>query len=413
MTDVKTYALVTSAYWGFTLTDGALRMLVLLHFHTLGYTPFEVATLFLLYEFFGIVTNLVGGWIGARFGLRLTLFGGLAVQIGALCMLAQVKPDWVQAISVVYVMVAQAFSGIAKDLTKMSAKSAIKLVVPADASGTLYKWVSILTGSKNALKGVGFFMGAALLQTVGFTGALYVMATGLGLVLLATAASLPAGMGKVGAKVKFSQVFSKSRAVNMLSLARFFLFGARDVWFVVGLPVYLYDVLGWSFTQVGGYLAFWVIGYGLVQSAAPSLTKRTGLGADPDGRTAMGLAFVLAAVPAGIATAIDAQVAPNLIVAAGLVVFGVIFALNSAVHSYLILDYSDADGVSLNVGFYYMANAAGRLAGTVMSGALYQVWGLSGCLWAAVVLVLAAGLLSITLPRNVNAVERHRDVVER
>ena len=78
--DIRNYALVTASYWGFTLTDGALRMLVLLHFHQLGYTPVNLAFLFLLYEFFGILTNLFGGWIGSRFGLRLTLFAGLAIK---------------------------------------------------------------------------------------------------------------------------------------------------------------------------------------------------------------------------------------------------------------------------------------------------------------------------------------------
>lgn len=408
MADLRSYALVTAAYWGFTLTDGALRMLVLLHFHTLGYSPFEIALLFLFYEFFGVVTNLVGGWIGARFGLRLTLFSGLAIQIGALVMLAGLRPDWVQWVSVAYVMIAQAFSGIAKDLTKMSSKSAIKVVVPEDApgghGGALYKWVAILTGSKNALKGAGFFMGAALLSLIGFDGALYAMAAGLTVILIGSVALLPGGIGKAKTKVKFSQVFSKSPAINKLSAARFFLFGARDVWFVVGLPVFLHAVLGWNFYEVGGFLAFWVIGYGMVQSAAPALTKRTGLAAHPDGRTAMWLALVLAMVTAGIALALRLDVAPETAVVAGLMVFGVIFALNSAVHSFLILDYSDADGVALNVGFYYMANAGGRLLGTVLSGAIYQLWGLEGCLWMSVVLVTSATLLSLALPRSGAAV---------
>jgi len=400
MSNVRNYALVTASYWGFTLTDGALRMLVLLYFHTLGYTPFEVASLFLLYEFFGIVTNLVGGWLGARFGLRVTLFGGLAIQIGALIMLAQVTPDWVQWISVAYVCVAQAFCGIAKDLTKMSSKSAIKLVVPENTGGRLYKWVALLTGSKNALKGVGFFMGAALLETIGFAVALYAMAAGLSVVLVGSVLTLPGSMGQLKEKVKFTQVFSTSRAVNMLSAARFFLFGSRDVWFVVGLPVFLYDVLEWSFTEVGGYLAFWVIAYGIVQSTTPQLTKGTRLGTHPDGKDAVWLAFLLAAVPAGLALGLHYNVDPTLLIIVGLAVFGVIFAFNSAVHSFLILDYSDADGVSMNVGFYYMANAMGRLVGTVLSGWLYQVWGLEGCLWASVGLVIAASALSLALPRK-------------
>ncbi|MDX1738742.1 MAG: MFS transporter, partial [Alphaproteobacteria bacterium] len=164
MQDIKSYIGVTFAYWGFTISDGALRMLVLLHFHQLGYTPLDLAYLFLLYEFMGVVTNLVGGWIAARLGLRSTLIGGLAVQVFALLMLSMLEPSWTHSVSLAYVMVAQALSGIAKDLTKMSSKSAVKLTAhPEDnlLERRLFKWVSFLTGSKNALKGFGFFVGHA------------------------------------------------------------------------------------------------------------------------------------------------------------------------------------------------------------------------------------------------------------
>src|SRR5690606_9320458 len=151
--------LITANYWAFTLTDGALRMLVVLHFHGLGYSPLDIALLFLFYEFFGVVTNLVGGWLGAQLGLNRTMNIGLGLQIVALAMLL-VPPAWV---AVPWVMAAQALSGIAKVLNKMSAKSSVKLLVAEEAQGTLYNWVAILTGSKNALKGVGFFLGGALL----------------------------------------------------------------------------------------------------------------------------------------------------------------------------------------------------------------------------------------------------------
>ncbi len=272
--DLRNYVLVTASYWGFTLTDGALRMLVLLHFHKLGYTPVNLAFLFLLYEFFGILTNLFGGWIGSRFGLRLTLFAGLAIQVVALVMLSFVSTDWVAWLSVAYVMTAQALSGIAKDLTKMSSKSAIKLLVPEGNDSALFKWVAILTGSKNALKGLGFLVGGVLLSWLGFAGALWAMAGTLGLVLTGSMLSLKQDMGKSKAKVKFKQLFSKSREINMLSLARFFLFGSRDVWFVVGLPIFLYDSLGWSFSGVGGFMAAWVIGYGFIQAIAPRFLSR-------------------------------------------------------------------------------------------------------------------------------------------
>ena len=395
MTDIRNYAVVTSAYWGFTLTDGALRMLVLLHFHTLGYSPLEVAFLFLFYEFFGIVTNLVGGWIAARVGLKATLFGGLALQIAALGMLAQLSPEWSRWTSVAFVMAAQALSGIAKDLTKMSSKSAIKLVVPQNAESTLFKWVAILTGSKNALKGAGFFLGGLLLATLGFIDALYAMAAGLAIVLAGAVFLLPRGMGKSKSKAKFSAIFSKSREINILSAARFFLFGSRDVWFVVGLPVFLHASLGWSFTETGGFLALWVIGYGMVQSVAPKIMARRGT---PNGPSARNWAFLLAAIQLGIVAALSFDIDPAISVVTGLMIFGIAFALNSSLHSYLILSYSDADKVALNVGFYYMANAGGRLVGTVLSGLAYQQWGLVGCLWFSVGFVLCAALLSMLLP---------------
>ncbi len=395
MTDLRNYALVTTAYWGFTLTDGALRMLVLLHFHTLGYSPLQIAFLFLFYEFFGIVTNLIGGWIGSRFGLRITLLGGLAMQVFALTMLAQLSPEWSQGFSVAFVMIAQALSGIAKDLTKMSSKSAIKLVVPGDAQSSLFKWVAILTGSKNALKGAGFFLGGLLLATLGFSHALYAMAVGLFVVLCGSVLLLPREMGKAKAKVKFSSILSKSSEINRLSAARFFLFGSRDIWFVVGLPVFLAASLGWSSTQVGGFMAAWVIGYGFVQASVPALMRR---GSAPRGRTALGWTTVLAFSPAAIAIALQVGMDPALSIIVGLGLFGAIFAVNSAIHSYLVLAYTDADKVALNVGFYYMANAAGRLVGTVLSGWTFQVWGLVGCLWVSTAFLLAAAALSMLLP---------------
>lgn len=396
--DLRSYALVTAAYWGFTLTDGALRMLVLLYFHQLGYSPLEVALLFVLYEFFGIVTNLIGGWVGARFGLKLTLFSGLGLQILALTMLALLPAGWPQWAAVSYVMASQSLSGIAKDLTKMSSKSAIKLVVPASADGALFKWVAILTGSKNALKGVGFFLGGALLTMVGFAGGLWIMVGGLFLVLMLSVVFLKQEMGRSKSKAPFKAIFSKTPAINILSAARFFLFGARDVWFVVAVPLYMSAVLGWSFTTVGTFFALWVIGYGLVQSAAPSLLYRK-RGALPHGGTAQRWAFILTFVAAIIAILIglDWQTMPVLVV--GLAIFGIVFAINSAVHSFLILAYTDNDKVALNVGFYYMANAGGRLLGTIASGMLYQWTGLIGCMWGAVLCLLLAWLISFKLPR--------------
>ena len=401
----KQYAVVTAGYWAFTVTDGAIRMLVVLYFHLLGYSPFEVAMLFVLYEFFGMVTNLVGGWLGARIGVSLTMHLGMALQVLALLMLT-VPDHW---LSVAYVMAAQALSGIAKDLNKMSAKASVKVVSGAGNESRLFRWVALLTGSKNALKGVGFFVGAALLELLGFRAGLALLAGTLTVVLLITAIMLPGAIGKMAYTPKFSQVFSRTPAINWLSAARFFLFGARDVWFVVGLPVFLYSVLGWSFMQVGSFIAAWIIGYGAVQAAAPRLLHRRNAQrsppdpaaqrpASPGGNTARHWAFVLSAIPASIALALAAGWPPGAVVTVGLVAFGVVFALNSAVHSFLVLAYSDFDKVALNVGFYYMANAAGRLTGTVLSGLVYQAYGLQGCLWLSSLFVLIAALLSYKLP---------------
>ncbi len=397
--DLRNYILVTAAYWADTLADGASRILVLFFFYNLGYTPFQLATIFVFYELFGIITNLVGGWLAARFGLKFTLFSGLGVQIVALLMLALAPESW---LIVPYVMASQALSGIAKDLTKMSSKSAVKLVVNEGDEGALFRWVSILTGSKNALKGVGFFLGGVLLTLVGFQTSLLILAGIVLTALIATSTMMHGGLGTVNAKAKFRQMFSQNRAINVLAAARIFLFASRDVWFVVGLPVFLRTVLGWSFWEVGGFLAIWVIGYGAVQASAPKFVRRRaaeGHG-EPDGRTAALIAFVLAFFPAAIAIALSAGVDQTFAIIVGLAAFGVIFAINSAVHSYLILSYSHGDKVAMNVGFYYMANAAGRLIGTLLSGLLYQWQGLTACLWASVIFVIAAGLLSLMLPNQ-------------
>jgi MFS family permease len=395
--DLRNYALVTGAYWTDTLVDGATRTLVLFYFDRLGYTPLQVASLFVLYEVAGVITNLVGGFLAARWGLKVTLFMGLAVQIVALAMLGFAPAS---LLVVPYVMASQALSGVAKDLTKMSSKSAVRLVVPEGSRSSLYRWVAILTGSKNALKGIGFFLGALLLTLTGFQTALLMLAGLTLLALVLTSRLMHGQLGRPDRAARFRQMFSNKRAVNVLAAARIFLFAARDVWFVVGLPFFLYSVLGWSFWQAGTLLAAWVIGYGAVQAAAPRLVRRRadGLGGVPDGRTALWLALALALCPAGLAIALEAQIDGTLAIVVGLVPFGVVFALNSAVHSYLILAYSDKDKVAMNVGFYYMANAGGRLAGTVMSGLMYEWHGLTACLWASTGFVLAAGALSLLLP---------------
>ncbi len=368
--------MVTGNYWAFTLTDGALRMLVVLHFYSLGYSPLQIALLFLFYEVFGVITNLIGGWLGAHIGLNRTMNIGLGLQVIALGML--LVPSTM--LTVPWVMGAQAISGIAKDLNKMSAKSLIKLLVPSDAQSALYQWVTILTGSKNALKGAGFFLGGVLLTIVGFQGAVITMAIALTLVWLISLVSLKKDLGKAKSKPKFSEIFSKSKAINHLSAARLFLFGARDVWFVVALPVYLSATFGWDHWSVGSFLAIWIIGYGIVQTIAPRLTGKA-QGKVPDGKSAFKWASVLSITPAFISLALMFNLQPEVSLLSGLLVFGALFAVNSSLHSYLIVSYAGEDRVSLDVGFYYMANAMGRLIGTILSGWIFQDYGLIACLW--------------------------------
>ncbi len=390
---IRQYLLVTFNYWNFTITDGALRMLVVLYFYDLGYGAFAIASLFLFYEFFGVVTNLLGGWLGARIGLNRTMNIGLLLQVVALLMLT-VPPEY---LIVAWVMLAQALSGIAKDLNKMSAKSAIKTLVPDEQQGRLFQWVAVLTGSKNALKGAGFFIGGALLHWLGFQLAVLVMALVLLLVFGFSLISLDRDMGKAKSKPKFTELFAKSRSINILSLARLCLFGARDVWFVVALPVYLASVFGWNHSQVGGFLALWIIGYGVVQGFAPYLTgKRRGV--VPSGRAAVYWALLLTGVTVLIAFSIQYQWHAESILIGGLLLFGAVFAVNSSLHSYLIVSYAKHDGASLDVGFYYMANAMGRLLGTVLSGWLFQNYGLAMCLWVSAAMLLLTSAISIRLP---------------
>jgi predicted MFS family arabinose efflux permease len=393
----RNYGIVTAAYWGFTLTDGALRMLVLLHFYRLGYSPFTLAFLFLLYEAAGVLANLIGGWLAARFGITRMLSVGLATQIIGFLLLSMLSPDWAAGLSVAWVVLAQGVCGVAKDLTKTASKSAIKITA-GEASGQLFKWVAWFTGSKNAMKGVGFFLGGLLLDLLGFRGALWAMAALLAVVLVAVLASLPPMMGKSRASKSARELFAKNRAINLLAAARVVLFGARDVWFVVGVPVFLY-ASGWTFTMVGGFLALWTIGYGLVQAIAPSLVKRSSDGLSTEVPAARLWSGLLALVPIALALAVTFAV-PHLtwVVVIGLGVFGFAFAVNSSVHSYLILAYAGSEKAAEDVGFYYAANAMGRLIGTLLSGVLYQWGGLLAALIGSAVMLVLCWLVTLFLP---------------
>lgn len=406
------YVVVTLGYWAFMLTDGALRMLVLLHFHELGFTPVQLAYLFLGYELMGVVTNLSAGWIAARFGLTRTLYGGLALQIVALLALAGLDESWTLWGSVAFVMGVQALSGVAKDLTKMSSKSAVKILAPDDGRGRLFRWVALLTGSKNAVKGFGFLLGAALLAGFGFETSVLAMAGALAAILVATAGLMPAGLPKGKAKVPFRDVFSKDPNINWLSAARVFLFGARDVWFVVGLPIYFYSVFSdgspegnrAAFFLVGTFMAVWILGYGAVQAAAPKILRAR----DKSVAEIVGLARLwvggLTLIPAALAVAALVSSGPSDWLTAtligGLLVFGLVFAVNSSAHSYLILAFSRGERVTMDVGFYYMSNAAGRLLGTLLSGLSYQIGGLTLCLGTAAAMAALSWVMASGLSRR-------------
>ncbi|MBT6590428.1 MAG: organoarsenical effux MFS transporter ArsJ [Rhodospirillaceae bacterium] len=399
MSDIRNYAFVTAAYWVFTLTDGALRMLVLLYFHSLGFTPLDLAFLFLLYEAMGIVTNFLGGWLAAKYGLRMTLLAGLMLQIIALLVMSAVRPDWLASFSLAYVMAAQALSGVAKDLTKMSSKSAVKLVVSVEAQGLLFHWGALLTGSKNTLKGFGFLLGGVMLNWLGFQVSMWSMAGTLGLVLAGLAMGFSGDLGKAK-EITRRDLFAKRWEINYLSAARVFLFAARDVWFVVGVKVFLYSELGWSFTEVAAFMAIWVIGYGAVQAMAPRLLRSTH-DISSAVRGAVRWGGILAIIPGIMAlllgSTFSTALPPAMIVLAGIYLFGIIFALNSAIHSYLIVAFADRERVSMDVGFYYMANAVGRFIGTLLSGVVFQFHGLGACLWVSATFVAMAVLLTLPL----------------
>jgi predicted MFS family arabinose efflux permease len=403
MSAVRNYAVVTASYLGFTLTDGALRMLVLFHFYHLGYTPFTLAFLFLLYEAAGIFANLGGGWLTLRFGIPRMLAIGLALQIAGLTMLSALNPDWGAGMSVAWVVMAQGIAGVAKDLTKTASKSAIK-ASSLQGAGQLFRWVAWFTGSKNAMKGVGFFFGGALLQIVGFRPALWLMAGLLAMVLVGVTLALPRTLGKAKSSRSVRELFAKTRPINLLAAARIFMFGSRDVWFVVGLPVFLYGY-GWHYIGVAGFLAAWTIGYGIVQALAPQVVRRSADGLSREVPEARLWAWLLAVIPLALAALLMANlpIRPDLLIVTGLALFGFAFAVNSSLHSYLILAYAGSEKEAEDVGFYYAANAAGRLMGILLSGLLAEWDGIAACLWGSAAMLAACLLLTLWLPAGAEA----------
>lgn len=409
---IHNYLIITASYWGFTLIDGALRMLVLFHFFTLGYSPFALAFLFLLYEAAGILANLGGGWLAVRFGIPRMLAVGQALQIAGLLMLSMLDPGWTAAMSVAWVVAAQGVAGLAKDFTKTASKSAIKATA-AGGAGQLFRWVAWFTGSKNAMKGVGFFLGGLLLDQIGFRPALWLMAGLLAAIFVTGVVSLPRGLGKARASRSVREMFAKSRGVNLLAAARILLFGARDVWFVVGLPVFLYAA-GWRFAEAAGFLAAWTIAYGGIQAIAPRFVRRSADGLTREVPAARFWSLLLVAIPLALAglLAVPDLSRPDRVLVVGLSLFALPFAINSSLHSYLILAYAGSAKAAEDVGFYYAANAAGRLMGTALSGLLYQQGGMIACLTGSAAMLGACWAVTLLLPSRSSppaAIEAGRD----
>ncbi len=399
MSAVRNYAVVTASYWGFTLTDGALRMLVLLHFYSLGYTPFMLAFLFLLYETAGIFANLGGGWLAARFGIPRMLMTGLALQIFGLMLFSALDPGWSAALSVAWVVAAQGIAGVAKDLTKTASKSAIK-ATSEGGSGQLFRWVAWFTGLQERDEGRRLFRRRPFAGDGGFPGRALAHGRGCSpLVLLGVALSLPRTLGKAKASKSFRELFAKTRSINLMAAARVFLFGSRDVWFVVGLPVFLYSQ-GWRYMEVAGFIASWTIGYGLVQAIAPSVIRRSPDGLSREVPEARLWGAVLTTIPLVLALVVGgANVARlDLVVTVGLGIFGFAFAVISSLHSYLILAYAGSEKAAEDVGFYYAANAGGRLIGILLSGALTQAGGLAACLWGSAAMLALCLVITLLLP---------------
>jgi len=372
-----TFIFITFAYWFFMLSDGALRMIVLLHFHSIGFSPLQLAYLFLLYEFFGMITNLTAGWIAKKIGLNITLYFGLILQIISLITLTQIDKSWSVSTTVIVVMFIQGISGIAKDLTKMSAKSSVKLLAPQE-NQKLFKWVALLTGSKNAVKGLGFLLGALLLTFFNFHFSLIIMSVILTIILILTFFLLPNNLLTVNKKIKFIEIFSNNSNVNYLSLGRVFLF------FYNILSNGIQDDNHKAFFIIGSFMAIWTIFYGFIQSITPKILSET----KALYSQAKVWANILIIIPLIlIILNINFNESKLIITIVLLFIFGFVFAINSSIHSFLILKFTDKDRVTLDVGFYYMSNAFGRLIGTLLSGLSFEYGGFSLCLILTTILL--------------------------
>ena len=408
------FIIISITYLLFTVTDGAVRMLVLLHAYNKGFSAMEVAVMFALYELCGAGTNLAAGVMGARWGIQVTLVSGLLMQVVGLSLLYGWDDSWSKSTAIAYVTFAQALCGVAKDLVKLGGKTVTKLVTPEEKQESLFRLVSSLTGYKNSLKGVGYFLGAALLESSYFA-AIHANVALVALALPFAVFGLRPELGRVAKEnIALDSVFRQKPNINWLSLARFFLFGSRDLWFEVPLPFYLRSAegLGWPRPAVGAALAGYIIAYGQFQSHSPRLILSPLRQSPPNKHVCVLWNALLFVVPAFLAAGVfgvhqadgaddaSATRAKTVVLIIGVASFALVFAVNSAVHSYLVVKYSDGDKVAMNVGFYYMANAFGRLVGTIVSGALYSYVssdvdvGFAACFLAGAVFVALSGYVT-------------------
>ena len=153
--------------------------------------------------------------------------------------------------------------------------------------------------------------------------------------------------------------------------------------------------MGWSSISVSTFLAAWVIGYGLVQAIAPKITNMLVQKGVPDGRAALLWGLPLVIVPVAMVVGLQQRSDPTTVIVFGLACFALVFAMNSALHSFLITSYANSDGVSLDVGFYYTANAVGRCLALSARGGFIGLLGLAACLsvsalFLALVLLISA-----------------------
>jgi MFS family permease len=409
---IKPFVVISASYLLFTVTDGGIRTIVLFNAFQRKFSAFEVSIMFVLYELAGTFTNFLAGIAGARWGLKATMLAGLFLQLGGIGMLFGWSEKFTKEQAIIFVTIAQMLSGISKDLVKLGGKAVTKLVTPDSKQGVLYKRVSMITGLKNSLKGVGYFLGGALVQWSYF-GALGVM---MGIVLLAIpwpALGLESGLGRTRREnITWRSVFKKNHNIQALSAARFFLFASRDAWFDVPLPFYLRskEGFGWERAAAAALLGAWIILYGQVQSWTPQLVAKP-LKQFPANKYHAALwAGINAVIPlvlgcflqfSDIFRAHDVRaMMPILLV--GVFVFAIIFAINSSIHSYLAVKYSEGDKIAVDIGFYYMSNSAGRLFGTLVGGALFEFVGnytngFAACFWFSLCLTVVAAAITPAL----------------